>query len=320
MDLHVRPPDDDNDPLRTKQPRLELLEAGTGHGSLTIHLARAIAAANPAPLRAEKPELHSTPTEHVNSSSQNQRQGELLTQWAEWKETRRAILHSVDNRVTNRFHAEKLVRGFRHGLYWPHVEFYADAVEHWIRDQVERRQTSAAKSRHETGEFLSYVVLDLPSVHTRLRDVQRAMREGAKLVVFTPSVTQIGDCVRKIKEEKLPLVLEKVVELGEGISNGRRWDVRLVTPKKAKGSPGSPTQIAPGEESGIDDRIVDDPDNIEDVENASTTPDEAQVMVCRPMVGERIIGGGFIALWRKLSDRVARDEIEWRETRSGECA
>ena len=56
----------------TASPSLEILEAGTGHGSLTLHVSRAIAAANPPPLTIAVPQVNRddskrTPTEAERS-------------------------------------------------------------------------------------------------------------------------------------------------------------------------------------------------------------------------------------------------------------
>lgn len=192
-------------------------------------------------------------------------------------------------------HAEKLIQSFRQGLYWPHVDFYCADVGDWVREQIEARS-----QKGETGEFLSYVVLDMPGVHHQIARVAKAMKDDAILVIFVPSVTQIGDCVREIERQKVPLVMDKVLELGEGISNGRVWDVRLVTPRKGQGRNRSDK-----EEDAVEDRLSDpqksedgliaeEEERVEDAEGGSEP-----VMVCRPKVGKLTIGGGFVGVWRK---------------------
>jgi hypothetical protein len=55
--------------------------------------------------------------------------------------------------------------------------------------------------------------------------------------------------------------------------------------------------------------IVDSSDAAEDSEvkegrnAASETKDEGWQMVCRPKVGDRIIGGGFVGVWKKQRAR-----------------
>ena len=162
------------------------------------------------------------PTENVSdisaesSFSDNERSAQV---WQEWRRSRRAIVHSVEISPSYSKHAEKkVVAGFRRGLYSPHIDFHIADVDDWIDVQLERRN-------HEP--FLSFVFMDMPSSHQHLAKVVNAMKQDALIVVFVPSITQIGDCVREIKANGLPLRMEKVLELGDGLSNGRLWDVRL---------------------------------------------------------------------------------------------
>ncbi|OAP63913.1 hypothetical protein AYL99_03140 [Fonsecaea erecta] len=309
--------------------RLQILEAGTGHGSLTLHLARAIAAANPPPptnqlpgLRrlAEKKPTHSSPQTEDGSP-----EAESLTRmWDEWKQKRRAVIHTVEAVPANSLHAEKIVRGFRRGLYWPHVDFYTGDVKEWM----------TARHRSRNNEFLDYVLLDMPGVHSQIQHVEPAMHDGAKLVVFVPSITQIADCVKAVQELSLPLHMDKVLELGEGISSGRKWDVRFVKPRKSSLSTAttnretkqtsdeqvpvvaSRPESETGPPDGANHKEVEDEEPPES-DISSTTQDGQPVMVCRPLVGERTFGGGFIALFRKTSPASAALAAEWRQGQTG---
>lgn len=91
LDIHVEPPSVENDPERTGAPSFEILEAGTGHGSLTLQLARAIAAANPPATSDIKP-VPSSKTiykagEEVEGNI-NQPESDALIAW---RKQRRAI-------------------------------------------------------------------------------------------------------------------------------------------------------------------------------------------------------------------------------------
>ncbi|EXJ88496.1 hypothetical protein A1O1_05426 [Capronia coronata CBS 617.96] len=324
LDIHPIPFERD-----ASSQRLEILEAGTGHGSLTLHVARAIAAANPPPPNIEMPQLRPVDPERAELADKRDIQNTLVEAWNQWKEKRRAVLHTVEKVVANRYHAEKIVRGFRQALYWPHIDFYAGDVKEWIEEQLKLRRTRDWNPLARTEDrFLDYVLLDMPGVHKQLQHVHPAMREGAKLVVFVPSVTQIGDCARVIEEGSLPLTMEKVLELGEGISSGRRWDVRMVMPRRPKSAPKSMvpssnidselgTEKPPAAEVGDGDITL-----AQDSVDNTTIPlsDEQQdepVMVCRPLVGERTFGGGFIALFRKTSPESAALAVEWRRGQTG---
>ena len=266
LDIHVAPPTSMNEPS-SSQPPLEILESGTGHGSLTMHLSRAIAAANP-----------SSPL--LSASEQ---------EWTNWKETRRAILHSVEINEKTSDHAQRLVKGFRQGLYFPHIDFYSSDVASWVSSQ-------------QRTQFLNYVLLDMPGVHQQLEHVVPAMQGDAVLMIFVPSITQIGDCVRAIKDQDLPLDMIKVIEMGEGLSNGRLWDVRLVEKRsqqkrqkvtKVDARKVDPEKVDTVSEDFVQDRIEEEADE--------PVPNEAPVMICRPKPGEMTMGCCYIGMWRKRS-------------------
>ncbi|KAK5271469.1 hypothetical protein LTR99_001375 [Exophiala xenobiotica] len=327
LDIHPVPWTEDQS---SPSPSLEILEAGTGHGSLTLHVSRAIAAANPPPLTIAIPQMSRDDSKRAPTETEK-----ALTQaWTDWKQTRRAVLHTVEKVEANRWHAEKIVRGFRQGLYWPHVDFYAGDVSGWIQDRLAARRDQGHSwnplSKPDTDGFLDYVLLDMPGVHTQLKHVHAAMREGAKLIVFTPSVTQIGDCARVIQEASLPLAMERVLELGEGVSNGRRWDVRRVLPRN-KNKDSSKIRQASSATAAVEPDLEKQPSDAEEGSESSPAkeatdvladrlPEDEQdepVMICRPLVGERTMGGGFIALFRKISPESAALAAQWRRGQTG---
>lgn len=138
------------------------------------------------------------------------------------------------------------------------------------------------------------------------------------LAVFVPSITQIGDCLRVINEQRLPFALEKAVELGTGISSGRLWDVRYVTKRTSSNDAGVVErrhQVAKNkdqEKGEVEDEQEEDetsaneapsdPGVEEKAETEQQPRDTAgeEVMVCRPKVGVRIVGGGFVGIWRRI--------------------
>jgi hypothetical protein len=103
------------------------------------------------------------------------------------------------------------------------------------------------------------------------------------------------------------LQMEQVLELGEGISNGRVWDVRLAKKRKRSNSV-SPIQAAldrkkPTQEAvdaNEQDTVDSEPGSFQKAES-DPRGDEDSVMVCRPKVGKMTIGGGFIGIWRKMA-------------------
>ncbi|KAK4936309.1 hypothetical protein LTR10_022786 [Elasticomyces elasticus] len=334
LDLHPVPWTTSQSTETTSSPSLEILEAGTGHGSLTLHIAREIAAANPPPLTINAPQIQKEDSTRTVKSTKPQVDQDLEGAWNDWKRTRKAVLHTVEKVEANRWHAEKVVRGFRQGLYWPHVDFYVGDVRTWVEDRLkqrrDRRRTPPSPESDAAGGFLDYVLLDMPGVETQLRHVHTAMPEGAKLVVFAPSVTQIGQCIRIIQEASLPLRMEKVLELGEGISNGRQWDVRMVRPRRlddsASEKPTSPapaagpTEVEPQAATSASEEITISSESAAADERELPVQEESTdepVMICRPLVGERTIGGGFIGLFKKMSPESVAVDAQWRRSQTG---
>ena len=101
LDIHV----DTFSPGPVKEAPLEILEAGTGHGGLTLHLSRAIHAANP-PL----PSVSSSVVSEVQEEEDDVNLGESMSDLQDsnvesWKATRRAVLHTLASLICC-FHIE----------------------------------------------------------------------------------------------------------------------------------------------------------------------------------------------------------------------
>lgn len=271
LDLHV----DTSTGGPDSEPPLEILEAGTGHGALTLHLSRAIHAANP-PL----------PTVPSFTSSQEEEPedavylGESMADLGDsardsWKANRRAVIHTIDISSQYSKHAQKIVEGFRHGIYAGNVDFHVGDVSEWIAAQKASRKTEEP--------FLSHVFLDLPNASSHLANVAPALRVNGLLAVFNPSITQIAECVETIREQKMPYLLDQVIELGASMI--REWDVRAVKPRavlrkaEARESSELSSEESPEEQA---------------------PQEEKWAMVCRPKAGQQVIGGGFLGLWRKM--------------------
>ncbi|KAH7126694.1 S-adenosyl-L-methionine-dependent methyltransferase [Dendryphion nanum] len=264
---------------------LEILEAGTGHGALTLHLSRAIHAANP-PLPKVAPHI----ANHTEDDEDEVNLGESVSDLQEsnlasWKASRRAILHTLDISPKYSAHAKKIVHDFRHGIYSNNVDFHVGDVSAWISAQKE--------SRKSQDPFLSYILLDLPGSPKHLANAASALYANGVLSVFNPSITQIADCVETIRENNLPFALDQVIELGA--ANIRQWDVRAVRPRatlsNAENSESQSKHDAPIEgQTARDDELATD----------LAREQEEWAMVCRPKVGEKVIGGGFLGIWRRM--------------------
>lgn len=296
FDIHVSPPAPEDNP---GGPKLEILEAGTGHGSLTLHLSRAIHAANPAKpagmrLLAFNPPSGGDSDDFVSPAS--------TFMLNSWKKERRAIIHTIDVKKVYSKHAEKTVRRFQRGLYADNVDFHVGDVSEWVKAELKARQDASGEPT--TKPFLTYAFLDLPAAQQHLSTVASAMHTDGMLIVFNPSITQITDCFRKVKGKGLPLHLDQVVELGtNGSTGGREWDVRAVTPR-AKAAP----QAA---ESDAEEGLSETPPAESEGEDSNRKGEQAAAIaaspiappewnfVCRPKVGDRITGGGFLGVFRK---------------------
>jgi len=115
-----------------------------------------------------------------------------------------------------------------------------------------------------------------------------------------------------VRKLKLPLMLEQVVELGHNMSSGRAWDVRTVRPRhldrKNDAMRVKNTEVAA--EVTSSDEESDVPEGFLDSSESETLPSDALrvekekewQMVCRPKAFERVVGGGFLGLWRKMRD------------------
>ncbi|KAI5808781.1 S-adenosyl-L-methionine-dependent methyltransferase [Peziza echinospora] len=265
LDLHVDPPPHPSS-TESRLPPLEILEAGTGHGSLTIALARAIHAANP----AQPPPGSGLPAEPRN-----------------------AIIHTTDASEKYSKHAQGIISRFRRGMYRPHIDFYTGTPEEFIETQFKLRSakeeavgTAATTSLNPDFDparkaFLSVIVLDLPSPEEYLKLCEEALLPEGQLGIFCPHITQIANLVKMAKLKDIRLAPVKIIEFANG--GAREWAVRLAKvrnprPLKTKAS-----------EDGADGEETD-----------SAPKAERWEMICRPKVGEMVVGGGFFVLFKKI--------------------
>ncbi|QIW97806.1 hypothetical protein AMS68_003324 [Peltaster fructicola] len=295
FDLHPEPVISDS---RDGKPQIEILEAGTGAGSLTLHLSRAVHAANgPAPKLG-------------TDSTEAEREDAVRA----WKKSRQAIVHSIEVSEKHSKHASMTVRGFRRGQYLGNVDFHVQGVSEWIKQAMEERSGVP---------FLTHAFLDLPGVEHNVAATASALKTNGMLIMFCPSITQINQCALGVRKNKVPLHLDRVIELGvNGGTGGRLWDIRLVKPRASRQNSASMSErVADGtkEQAQADveacvDILPDDGNRETQVEPAaappSPSPDDDWQMVCRPKVGDRITGGGFLAVFRKKSQDDTQDSLE----------
>ena len=267
-----------------------MLEAGTGHGSLTLHLARAVHGANGAP--------PSSPSTGAEAKSGTEGEDPELEAW---RSRRRAVVHTVDASARHSAHAEAVVGGFRRGAYAAHVDFHGGVD----LSRFLAARSSSAPSSPPPPRF-SHAILDLLAPHAHLAAVARAMRPDGTVLVFNPSVTQIAECVRAAGEERLPLRLERVVELAGGWVGGREWDVRVARLKRPELQPGAAGKevggagVVPGG-GGVLARLARWWRGGE-AGRQEGLPRPEFAMVCRPRAGERVPVHGFVGVWTRVAD------------------
>lgn len=216
------------------------------------------------------------------------------------RDQRGAVIHTVDVSRTRSESARQMIKGFRHGMYSDAIEFHVGEVSEWIETQFIERDS-------ERSPFLSHVILDLPSTSGNVETAASALKVNGSLVAFNPSITQIMSIVSVIKEKFLPLQLERVIELGQNMTGGREWDVRAVKPRaitRAQNEVASHTT----ESEDMAHAPATSDNRLFDVESTETDrqaggesktlsiEDKSWEMVCRPKVGERVVGGGFLGV------------------------
>lgn len=148
--------------------------------------------------------------------------------------------------------------------------------------------------------------------------VSKAMKDGGTLITFCPSITQILACFELAKDQNLPFFLETVLEIGGAAGvGGREWDLRrvkvrssmkaeltAVTESEEVSMPAS-EEVAPLTDvpsPDINKLSATDGDLVKANEEQAVQANVSQQRwetVCRPKVGARIIGGGFVGVWRK---------------------
>lgn len=294
---------------------MEVLEAGTGHGALTLHLARVIHAANlPLPV-SQAPRDLAKPDENLSIVKPPGSIDRLVGTPARAGDVdgsgstgnsvhrRQAIIHSLDNSPEHSKHARKIVQGFRRGLYSNDVEFHVGDVSEWVDKEVALRASNSTDSADRA--FLSHIFLDLPDSHSYAMKAVSVLHVDGNLVVFAPSITQIVKWVDEIRKKKLPLLLDQVLELGLGISGGRQWDVRAVKPRALLQAESTKVVNVTNPVQSKMQQSWDSHDEVTPEASHARVDDDdfGWEVVCRPKVGDKVIGGGFVGLWKRMKER-----------------
>ena len=332
LDIHASPP---TSPGGDEQ--IQILEAGTGHGALTLYLARAIHASNPLlpqevferldanlkeRLRQDAGVQMTKPTSEAEEGTEsspttlpetNSNAETTLPTAEQWKTQRGAVIHTLDISSKHSHLAQKNLYGFRRGMYAGDVNFHIGDLSDWIDQRLDAKKGEDQQSSADSP-FLSHVILDLPGSDRHIEKVASALHIDGKLIVFNPSLTQIASCVEVIRKLKLPLFLDNVVETGPSMTGGRDWDVRAVRPRALMKAEmernvplGAKDATPNADEVGTNTSVENDEAEFEkqDGEQARLPEEEPTgwEMVCRPKVGHRMIAGGFLGVFTKMKHR-----------------
>lgn len=296
---------------------------------MTLYLARAIHGANTAapPIPENTGEYTSTGVDEgakegeedvcLNAVLKPQAKHEA---YDKWRANRRAVIHTLDISERHSAHAQITLKNFREGMYFPNVDFHVGTIHGYISGRL----------TDSPEPFFDHAILDLPNTQDFMEIVSKALKPNGTLITFCPSVTQINACLLMAKDKGIPFFMERVLEFGCAIGvGGREWDVRLVKPRQARQdchicNVGVPSlkpdsratwQSHEGREASehkieldasdvqTSSEIEDNPDTPEALP-LTPLPEEQPVtrgweMVCRPKVGGRVAGGGFLGVWRR---------------------
>ena len=210
-------------------------------------------------------------------------------------DNRQAVIHTVDVSWDRSQHAEQMVKSFRRGLYANDIAFHVGDISDWIDQQLSDRGLGP-----KDNEFLSHIVLDMPSSFKHIKKVASVLHTAGSLLAFNPSITQIVSIVKIIKQLRLPLVLDSVLELGLN-TGGRDWDVHTAVPRVLTRDAEAPIRedkASRNTEEDLDDGAI------ADASESNTAGGDDQIsgmeIVCRPKVGYRVAGGGFLGVWKKM--------------------
>lgn len=328
LDIHVS----HRDPNVERSTMLEILEAGTGHGGLTLHLARAIHAANlrlpgkrytvTSAQEKNTPSAQSIPTAGSGLetpfalSSDILEDSETRIDDVELRSQRQAVIHSLEISPSHLHQAKNLVQGFRHGQYADDVKFCVGEVSAWIDQQLIQRDLHRPEIKDKA--FLSHVILDLPGSQKHLGKAASVLHVNGTLIVFNPSITQIIACVKEIKLNMLPLELDRILEVDQGMVGGREWDVRAMKPRAlARAEAEAEKEVNLDEESapkGASNQGLREDEGDSGIKTKLNETTQEIVneevewyMVCRPKSTERWSGGGFVGVWKKMRRDLIRE-------------
>lgn len=288
-------------------PPFEILEAGTGHGALTLHLARAIHGANPPVPPEIRDELvdaqYTTSPRNIHrvnaglfepglSEKRNSISASVSTPTLEPELSNADPLDphplSLSESARVAFENHRSIR--RAIIHTFDINPQAQRQAHQIVRRFKRGLYLPAVDFH-TGHvraylaerldksggtpFLAHCVLDLgdPLEVGITDEICRALLPGGLLLVFNPSITQIVDVLAEVRDTRSMFNLERVVEIGSETP-----DAGEVGNDDAQVGGGRDWLVAP----------------------VPAEEGKREKYKCRPKIGTQLSAGGFVGIFRKF--------------------
>ncbi len=225
----------------------------------------------------------------------------MLEEYDAYKKNRRAVLHTLDIDPKYQRHARKIVRGFRQGMYIHNIDFHVGTIPSYLQSRL-GAQPPTSSSDSTPQPFLQHAILDLPASHKMLDIASQCVKTDGLVLVFCPSITQIVSCLKEVKENNLPFVLEETLEIGHlAGTGGKPWKVGAMrarsverAEKLAQGG------LADGSESDV---VLDAEVKTGGEEGAAPVKldeEEGWNFIARPMAPGRISGNSFVGKFRRL--------------------
>ncbi|CAG8631486.1 13443_t:CDS:1 [Acaulospora morrowiae] len=150
-------------------------------------------------------------------------------------------LHSIDIDPVASTKAKATVTNFSRGLYSDVVKFSTGMCSEVISDDP---------------HLYDGIVLDIPEPSGELHAVVSKLKVDRFIVCYLPNMNQVLTLFQYIRAQKLPLELEKVLEV-----QWRPWDVKATVIRSRMGS---------------------EPFSVKELINRDEIPDEAIGYICRP--------------------------------------
>lgn len=180
-----------------------------------------------------------------------------------------AVLHSIDKNPNHLATGQKNLKNYQRGMYEDDVQFcLADSPIHWLQSPSTKEWIKNSSKNNDpvydhSSSFLSGIFLDMPDPEAQFKDLSIHLKVDHALIIFCPSVTQILNAVQTVHHDRsIKLAFSRCIEFEPCTSGGslREWDVR-----------------------------------VSDIRNTNK-----EGVVCRPRVGTKISGGGFVGVFKKL--------------------